>query len=57
MADLSRPSHAYGKFRDGNCPQADWYEIIDDWIHTFNASHWMAVPEKDHLVDALLNEY
>lgn len=49
--------HVYGILRDGNDPQSDWVEYIGDWLHTFNASNWKKVRDKDHLVDELLNKY
>jgi hypothetical protein len=58
--DLSKlivPKHEYGHLREGNTPQSDWYEILGDWVHTFNASGWMDVAPKMRLVDDLLNKY
>jgi hypothetical protein len=56
-SELIIPRQSYGKLRDGDCMQADGYEIIGDWLHTFNASHWMKVDSKDDLVEELLLQY
>jgi hypothetical protein len=55
--DLIIPDHSYGHLRPGECPQSDWYEIIGDWIHTYNASEWMKTKPKMDLVQNLLNQY
>lgn len=57
LVNLSRPSYECAKLREGSCRQADFYEMIGDWVHTLNASYWMAVPDKDDLVDALLSKF
>lgn len=49
--------HEYGRLREGDDPQADWFEHIGDWIHTFNASKWKKIKDKDSLVNKLLNKY
>jgi len=56
-SELIIPRHSYGKLRDGDCIQADGYELIGDWLHTFNASHWMKTDGKDDLIDGLLSRY
>lgn len=43
--------------REGDCIQADCYEMLGDWLHTYNASGWMKVPPKEHLIDELLARY
>jgi hypothetical protein len=55
--DIYIPRHSYGKLREGDCIQADGYEEIDGWLHTFNASHWMQIEDKDDLVEDLLQKY
>ena len=46
------------RLREGDGgPQSDHYEEIGDWLHTYNASHWMPVPDRDHLVADLLRSY
>jgi len=55
--NLSSPSYECAKLREGSCRQADIYEMIGDWVHTLNASSWMAVPDKDDLVGALLSRF
>jgi hypothetical protein len=57
MSRLTIPKHEYGHLREGDCAQSDWYELIGDWVHTFNASGWLEVAPKMHLVDDLLNKY
>lgn len=49
--------HEYGNLRDGSDPQADLYEIIGDWVHTFNASNWKKVAPKDSIVKEFLAKY
>jgi hypothetical protein len=50
-------AHAYGKLREGDDPQADWYETMGDWLHTFNASGWKDVDDRDDLVAELVTRY
>jgi hypothetical protein len=57
LNELIIPRHSYGKLRDGDCVQANGYEVIGDWLHTFNASLWMEADGKDDLVDKLLSGY
>lgn len=57
FAQVPFPDHAYGKLREGDDPQADWYETMGDWLHTFNASGWKDVEDRDHLVEALVQRY
>lgn len=54
---IPRLKHEYGRLRDGDDPQSDWFEYIGDWLHTFNASNWKKVKDKNILVDRLLNKY
>jgi glycosyltransferase involved in cell wall biosynthesis len=49
--------HEYANLRKGNDPQSDLYEKIGDWVHTFNASNWKAVPSKNLLVKELLAHF
>jgi hypothetical protein len=56
--DLDEPAHSHLRLREGDGPiQSDHYEAIGDWIHTFNASHWMAVEDRDELVAELLGKF
>ena len=56
--DLDEPSHSHVRLREGDGPvQSDHYEAIGDWIHTFNASHWMEVESRDDLVAELLGRF
>jgi hypothetical protein len=41
--------------RAGGDKQSDQVEIIGDWVHTINASHWKGAEDKDPLVADLLN--
>jgi hypothetical protein len=46
------------RLREGDGgPQSDHYEEIGDWLHTYNASHWLPVPDRDHLVADLIRRY
>ncbi len=49
--------HKYDQLRKGGVARSDWVEYIGDWLHTFNASGWFKIKNKDNLVDALLNKY
>lgn len=56
--DLDAPSTGRRRLRDGDeAIQSDHYSLIGDWLHTFNASHWMPVTPRDHLVAELLRRY
>lgn len=57
---INFPEHSYFKLRKGNNPQSDLIEYIGDWMHTFNASGWMIIKdknEKNQLVKNLLDKY
>lgn len=57
-ADIVPPPHTYGRLREGNGdPQSHGYELIGDWLHTFNASHWKPTEDRDHLVADLLARF
>jgi len=52
--------HEYGHLREGDNAQSDWFEYVGDWLHTFNASCWLEIEDKegkDSLVAELLNKY
>lgn len=56
---LFRPEHAHRPIREPDAYglQSWGYEVIGDWIHFSNASHWMRVPnpeERDRLLFDLL---
>jgi len=54
------PKHKYHKLREGNIPQSDMVEYIGDWMHTFNASGWKVIKnknKKNQLVKNLLDKY
>lgn len=57
LSELIIPPHSYGKLRDGDCVQSDGYEVIGDWLHTFNASHWIEADGRDDLIEKLLLIY
>jgi len=49
---------AYVRLRDGDDPETDNHvEYIGDWLHTCNGSNWRKTPDKNDLVDELLNRY
>lgn len=57
--NLFRAEHGYRALRepDDHGLQSWGYEVIGDWIHLSNASHWMAVPdpeERDRLAYEML---
>jgi hypothetical protein len=54
---LEFPTRELRSLRAGDCIQADCYDVLGDWLHTYNASEWMKVPPKEHLIDALLARY
>lgn len=49
--------HEYKQVREGNDIQADYVELIDDWIHTFNASGWKKCRPKNKIIKELLAHY
>lgn len=51
------PTDTFEHLREGDDPQSDLYQIIGDWLHTLNASHWKPVARRDHLVGDLLNRF
>jgi hypothetical protein len=46
--------HRLERFREGDDPQHAFFEVLGDWIHTFNASYWMAGPSKEADIKKLL---
>jgi hypothetical protein len=57
-AKLEAPQQTIKRLREGNgAVQSDHYEEIGDWLHTFNASHWLPVADRDDLVVELLRKY
>ncbi len=54
---LAWPAMSYGDLREGgDVPQDHLYEVIDDWLHTINASGWMPVEGRDQPVADLLRQ-
>jgi hypothetical protein len=51
------PKDIFEHLRKGDDLQSDFYQVIGDWLHTLNASHWKPVPRRDHLVADLLNRF
>jgi len=54
------PTHEYRSIRttDGTA-QSDRVEVIGDWLHIFNASGWMLVPdpaERDRIIDEIISD-
>jgi hypothetical protein len=52
------PAHEYRSIRetDGSA-QSDRIELIGDWLHVFNASGWMAVPDqeqRERMIESIL---
>lgn len=57
-ANLIFPAQQYHQLRDGDLKQADQFETLGDWVHTFNASQWVEVDDlKEKLVEELLAKY
>ncbi|MEN6627352.1 MAG: hypothetical protein ABFD69_14100 [Candidatus Sumerlaeia bacterium] len=58
QSNLIFPAQQYHQLRDGDLKQADQFETLGDWIHTFNASQWIEVDDgKEKLVEKLLAKY
>jgi hypothetical protein len=57
VSQFEFPPRELRTLREGDCIQADRYEILGDWLHTYNASGWMKVAPKEHLIDELLARY
>ncbi|MEW5784282.1 MAG: hypothetical protein AB1767_04255 [Bacillota bacterium] len=48
----------YVRLREGDDPQVDnFIEYTGDWLHTCNGSNWRKTPDKNDLIDELLNKY
>lgn len=56
-ATIEFPMHISCKLQDSNGVHVSQYEIIDDWIHTGNASYWAKGPSKETLIESLLEQY
>lgn len=56
-AVVRQPHHRYGQLREGDDPQGDRYELIGDWLHSINGSHWKPVPDRDALVAELVSRH
>lgn len=57
-ADVEAPPRTLERLREGEGgEQSDHYEVLGDWLHTYNASHWMPVRCRDHLVAELVRQY
>lgn len=60
LKGIKFPIHKYSVLRKGDTPQSDMVEYIDGWLHTFNASNWRKVEnreEKEKLIKKLLDKY
>jgi hypothetical protein len=57
-SEFEEPSRRVGRLREGDeGAQSDNYEVIGDWLHTYNASHWKPAKDRDHLVAELVARY
>jgi hypothetical protein len=54
------PCHEYRSIRNTNgSAQSDRVEFISDWLHIFNASGWMLIPdpeERERLINAMIKD-
>ena len=51
------PSQSYGDLREGNVPQSDKVEFIGNWMHSFNGSYWMPVPDKEKELQRMIEKF
>lgn len=54
LSPLTQTQHS---FREGKVVQSDMYEMLGDWMHTYNASNWLEVQGKDEIIDKILSEF
>jgi len=55
--NISFPTQSYENLREGNVFQSDKVEYIGNWMHSFNGSYWMDVPDKENELEQLVNKY
>lgn len=55
--ELEFPKQEYVTLRDGESIQSSNVEIMDSWLHSFNGSYWLEMPEKENLLFDFLQKY
>jgi hypothetical protein len=56
--DLHWPAWSRKRLRgSGDVPQSDHYELIGDWLHSYNGSNWMTVEPRDEAIAHLLRQF
>jgi len=55
--NISFPAQSYENLREGNIFQSDKVEYIGNWMHSFNGSYWMDVPDKENELEQLINKH
>jgi hypothetical protein len=55
--DLIFPKQEYVTIRQGDSIQSSNVEVIDNWLHSFNGSYWLEMPEKENILFDFLQKY
>lgn len=51
------PAQEYITLRQGESIQSSKVEVIDNWLHSFNGSYWIEMPEKENVLFDFLQKY
>jgi hypothetical protein len=62
LADVNKeklvfPKQEYKRIREGDLIQSDQMEFIGNWMHSFNGSYWIKIPNKEAELERIVNNF